>query len=315
MDATVSAGLFQLLRSAEPALTDAVLARAGLHWDALGARVDHQLVLALCEAGAARDPLFGVKAATQLGTSALELVDFLVRSSATFMQALQTTSRYRRLLHEALLFRVTATGEDTVVDCGLDVKAHPALLEFGVSLLALALRNTGYRGRGAIYFAHAAPHELDAYQALLGMPVHFAASFTGGRFETTALERPIPAADPQLHALLVKHADTLLDRLPADDGVVTRVRTLVSGQLDRPPNFDHVARQLRMSPRTLRRRLVQGGVSYQALVDDMRREIALRYVQHDAEDLAFMLGFSDASAFRRAFKRWTGSTPRELRKG
>jgi AraC-like DNA-binding protein len=85
------------------------------------------------------------------------------------------------------------------------------------------------------------------------------------------------------------------------------------------PRFERVAEQLRMSPRTLRRRLTDQGASFQALVDGLRRERAFTYVGGSslrAEDLASLLGFSDANAYRRAFKRWNaqGASARQLAK-
>lgn len=77
------------------------------------------------------------------------------------------------------------------------------------------------------------------------------------------------------------------------------------------PTLAQAAKRLRMSPRTLRRRLSEEGLSYQSLLDEVRKSLALHYLSGpalDAERAAFLLGFAEASSFRRAFKRWTGGS-------
>jgi AraC-like DNA-binding protein len=82
------------------------------------------------------------------------------------------------------------------------------------------------------------------------------------------------------------------------------------------PTLHRMARLLHTSPRTLRRRLEQDGTTYHALLDELRRDLALSYLQEETmevEQVAFLLGFSDASALRRAFRRWTGRSLAEHR--
>jgi AraC-like DNA-binding protein len=83
------------------------------------------------------------------------------------------------------------------------------------------------------------------------------------------------------------------------------------------PSVESVARRMHMSPRTLHRRLQEAETSYRVVVDDLRQDLALRYLAEDRlaiAEAAYLLGFSEASAFHRSFKRWTGRTPADYRR-
>ena len=105
----------------------------------------------------------------------------------------------------------------------------------------------------------------------------------------------------------------LLERMPAATAFVDRVRQLVAGGLVRNgAEAVGVAEGLNMSRRTLQRRLRDEGTSVRDIVDSVRRDLAMRYLcerEIAVAEVAFLLGFSEASAFHRAFKRWTGTTP------
>ena len=137
-------------------------------------------------------------------------------------------------------------------------------------------------------------------------------------FDRERLEAPRPLSDPALHVVLCAHAALLLTHLPDRFSMVERVRQLALQQLLRgDPTVESAARALRMSTRTLASRLQGEGTTFSALLDQMRCELALRYLDEQRltpTEIAFRIGFSHVEAFYRAFKRWTGQTPSAYRK-
>jgi len=120
-----------------------------------------------------------------------------------------------------------------------------------------------------------------------------------------------------LSATLEQHAERLLAALPEARTYATRVREhLVLALQAGEPTLHTVVVALRTSERTLRRRLAEEGVTFSDLLSDVRRELALRYLEDprlSVDEIAFLLGFANGSAFRRAFRRWTGVSPSEKR--
>jgi AraC-like DNA-binding protein len=111
--------------------------------------------------------------------------------------------------------------------------------------------------------------------------------------------------------------DRLLRELELNTGLAGRVRQIFLTCMGQPTSFDLIAGRLKMSPRTLRRKLEQEGTSFRKLIDELRAHAAIKYVRDTdltIEDIAFALGFSDAAAFRHAFRRWTKSAPHEYRR-
>ena len=112
-------------------------------------------------------------------------------------------------------------------------------------------------------------------------------------------------------------SDQLLKRLDRSDTVTGRVRRLLESRIGREGiGLEEIAVEIHMSPATLRRRLDEEGTTFRAIVDELRRELALRYVAEPRVaigEVAFLLGFSTQSAFGTAFRRWTGSSPIEHR--
>ncbi len=111
--------------------------------------------------------------------------------------------------------------------------------------------------------------------------------------------------------------DKLLGELKLSTGLAGRVREIFLACMGQPTGFDLVAERLKMSPRTLRRKLEREGTSFRELIDELRAQAAIKYVRDTdltIEDIAFALGFSDAAAFRHAFRRWTKSAPHEYRR-
>ena len=111
--------------------------------------------------------------------------------------------------------------------------------------------------------------------------------------------------------------DKLLGELKLNTGMAGKVRQSFLSSLGQPTSFELVAERLKMSPRTLRRKLEQEGTSFRELIDELRAHAAIKYVRDTdltIEDIAYALGFSDAAAFRHAFRRWTKSAPHEYRR-
>ncbi|MDH3790706.1 MAG: helix-turn-helix transcriptional regulator, partial [Rhodospirillales bacterium] len=135
--------------------------------------------------------------------------------------------------------------------------------------------------------------------------------------EANLLDAPVRAADNQLLKYLERHAQDVLSQRSGSRDIRHQVQTSIASRLQSgEPTIDTVARELGMSSRTLARRLSEHGVTYRELLNDLRHQLALRYLKdgwHRNSQIAYLLGFSEISAFNHAFKRWTGSTPSNIR--
>jgi AraC-like DNA-binding protein len=136
--------------------------------------------------------------------------------------------------------------------------------------------------------------------------------------ERSLTECPVPAADQQLYLIMKRYLDQVLSEIPQEDSLFAAVRKAIAESMrDGSPQLARVAKTLAMSPRTLQRRLQEGDLDFKKLVEDTRRRFAITYLKDRGNTLAqvaFLLGYSEVSAFNRAFKRWTGSTPLAYRR-
>jgi AraC-like DNA-binding protein len=127
------------------------------------------------------------------------------------------------------------------------------------------------------------------------------------------LDLPFRTADKRLLRIMRRYGDELLRRLKPEQDLLATVRHLVSSSLGSDEGtLDRLATRLHITPRTLQRRLSGEGVSLRSLIDEARREQALRHVSRAGRpfaEIAELLGFDDVTSFHRAFRRWTGVTP------
>ncbi|HET8731419.1 MAG TPA: AraC family transcriptional regulator [Moraxellaceae bacterium] len=169
----------------------------------------------------------------------------------------------------------------------------------------------------AINFVNPAPPDTAIYDAFFGCPVTFGGTLTSVTFPAQYLALPIAHSDPGLRVLLEQQADALLRALPGNKDFEKDLKTALARSLhEGAPTLEHVARRLAMSPRTLQRRLSALDLSFQHLLDRTRAELARGYLLEGnltLSEIALLLGYSEQSAFNRAFRRWTGQTPRALR--
>jgi AraC-like DNA-binding protein len=164
---------------------------------------------------------------------------------------------------------------------------------------------------------HTTPRHADAYREIFHCPVKFDAPRNEIVFSRAVLDAPQPFPDEPLWRLLKRRADDLLVQERARELLHERVRHVLRHEVDLSSvNPSTIARRLGVSPRSLRRRLGDEGHSLSALVDEVRRELSLSELlnpEMPIKRIADRVGFSEVSAFHRAFKRWTGVTPARYR--
>lgn len=169
----------------------------------------------------------------------------------------------------------------------------------------------------AVYFKHSAPESVADHEAYFGCPVYFESDRDALLVSMGTLQTPNKLGDAGISKFFDTHLEAELSKLKDDNSLERRVRIQVSQSLSEGvPMISDVARHLGMSGRTLQRRLAGRGYSYQTLVDESRRQLAKRLLQqtdYSLAEVAFMTGFSEQSAFTRAFRRWAGQTPRSFR--
>jgi AraC-like DNA-binding protein len=170
-----------------------------------------------------------------------------------------------------------------------------------------------------VQFEHALPAgcRVEDYERVFGCPVLFEQAHSALLAPLEYLGLPLRQADAGLLRALEAHALGLLDRLEDDQPLPLRVRAALREMLsDGLPRKERVAARFHMTLRTLQRHLQAAGTSYQAILDQLRRELAEHYLRHSElpiQDIACYLGFSEPRSFHRSFKQWTGQTPGEYR--
>ena len=169
----------------------------------------------------------------------------------------------------------------------------------------------------AVFFKHDAPQSKAKHERHFGCPVHFETDMDALLVPNALLQKPNRLGDKSISKFFDTHLEEELSKYDDDASLERRVRILVSQALSQGvPKISDVASFLGLSGRTLQRRLSDRGYSFQALVDEARRELAerlLRETRYSLAEVAFLTGFSEQSAFNRAFKRWAGQTPRSFR--
>lgn len=169
-----------------------------------------------------------------------------------------------------------------------------------------------------VYFKHAPPSTLEFHEAYFGCPVHFGAEMDAMLLSHESLAEPNVLGDTGITQFLVSHLDQELAAIDDTPALPAQTKSEIARALSEGlPNMADIARQLGLSARSLHRRLADHGLSFQTLTEETRREIAIGMLQQERyalSEIAFLTGYSEQSAFNRAFKRWTGQTPANYRK-
>jgi AraC-like DNA-binding protein len=268
------------------------------------------------------DPFLSLRLPAEVEPRGYGLGELAVRASPTVREALRRMVRYAPLENERLVLALEERGDGVALTC--HVAGHPRgltrhLHEYVLASVLTHTRTlTGLRVvPRAVWFLHARPRHVDALHRFFGTEeVDFGRADNGLLFDAAWMEARLTTADPRLLVTAEQLADSALRaRAPTED-FPARVASRIEEALESGASAEDIAARLHMSKRTLQRRLEEGGLSFQELVDRVRAEKA-RALVHDEHlelaDVAFRLGFSDVSSFSRAFRRWTGVSPGRYR--
>jgi AraC-like DNA-binding protein len=303
----------------------ALFAAAGLDAAALrdpDARFDNAAVNRLWRQATVRsgDPALGLAQAELAKPTNFDIVGYTVLSCPSLRVGLQRLGRYLDIASAAYSMCIEA-GRDTyrfVAQPRQWLEAPRARIDYAFStFVSLCRWAVGRRIEPLVVeFPYAAPADLAPYRGVVSGDLLFGAATPALVFARADLELPLQMANSQLHDMHERLAAEKLARL-AQPQLTRRVRSEIARRLiDSDISCPAIAAVLRMSERTLRRRLQDEGTSYQDTVDLTRRELAQRYLR-DAQlslaHVAFLLGFSDQSNFFRACRRWFAASPTQVR--
>lgn len=263
------------------------------------------------------DPCLGIHAAEHVQPATFHSLGLAVLASQTLEDALVRGARYSRIVSnavdvyvehtplgvkQALRFREGVPPADEAIDLYI-----ASSLKMGRILTGQEIKPVEVKLR-----RRATPEIAAEFRRILATPITFAADENSFTISHAAAQQPLPMANP---ALARQNDQVVVEYLARFDGarIAEKVRAeLISRLPAGEPSRGDVASALHLSEKTLQRRLKDENASYQAILDETRRELAQQYLREGRVsvcEVTFRLGFSDQSSFTRAFKRWTGTAP------
>jgi AraC-like DNA-binding protein len=303
-----------------------LVARAGLSWASLHdpeARVPAGAADALWrEAYAtARDAQLALHAAEAVRFGSYRILDYLGSTGPTLGDGLRRVAAYFRLIDPRGVLKVVESNDRVDLVFGsADNSALPsAAQEYTLAVLLLRAREATAEPWDPLRvgFTFPAPCDIREHVRLFRVRPCFDSRAAAITVSRRVWELPTRSRDPELFALLDAHARLLLGRARSTDPVAQVRRAIATELPGRNPSLAVVARRLGTSRRSLQRKLAAAATSFGDLVDAVRRERAHVFLEARDVSLAevsWLLGFSDQSAFTRAFKRWTRRSPSEYRR-
>jgi AraC-like DNA-binding protein len=259
-------------------------------------------------------PNLGLAVALATPLGAYPLLDYLILTSDTVGDGLVQLARYLHITASPVSVAVHADGDPIRVEVET-VSAFGYEFEAALMVRHFKEETDGAFTAVSISFAHR-PDDVAAFERALGCPVRTAASWNGMTIDRATCGMPMRRRDPILRGFLETQADAILPNMSVRTGVAEDVRRALASRAALGARMSSIARQLGMSERTLQRRLAGDGVSYQDLLEEVRKAAAGRHLDESPfaiSEIAYLLGYSEPAAFHRAFKRWYGTTPEQFR--
>jgi AraC-like DNA-binding protein len=268
------------------------------------------------------DPVLSLHAAEACPLGAYKVIDYMGSSARTVGEAFRYAARYFKLINTAVTLRIDESGDpvtfDVAGESGATGVSRP-YAEYCLAVFVLHVRAaTGVAfPLRRVTFTHRLPPDVSEHERIFGCTVRFEAEHDRLVVDRSAWETPTRGAHSGVLGVLIEHADLLLSKLPRGPDLIERTRRAIGGRLrGGDPSLESVARELGMSERSLQRHLRELGYTYNALADEVREATARLYLEQPdiaLAEIGYLLGFADQSTFNRAFKRWTGCTPKQAR--
>ena len=285
-------------------------------------RVQYQIRFLNLAADALHDEFLGFHLAQSIDLRELGLLYYVAASSEILGMALQRAARYSSVINEGVSLKYI-DGKDIVVAfhyVGVSRHLDQHQIEFFVTALVRLCRQlTGLRVvPSRVSLTHQRNGPCSELIELLGGDVKFGAAVDEVTFAAAMKQIPVVSADPYLNTHLVTYFEEALSRRSTTRG---SFRTSVENAI--VPLLPHgkvrvgeIARQLGVSQRTFARRLSSEGITFSEVLESLRSDLAERYLAEEGmsiSQIAWLLGYQEVSALTHAFKRWTGTTPRQAR--
>ncbi|MFT6958751.1 MAG: AraC-like DNA-binding protein [Halieaceae bacterium] len=306
----------------EDLLAGTTLAETGI--SGIGARVSEsdfaQLVSNALEL--TTNPSLGLDLGMRLNLGAHAVLGQAFMTCKDLRQVMDLFLKYYHLLSPALYLEFETVGDR----CILTTVSTPEQnsVHFAYELMYAGMLNTlrGLLNREdldiALEVPYAAPDHAGRYYQIFGDNISFDCFRGRISFDRALLDANLPSSNTALRSLYEEECARLLADLEEADSIAEQTLRLLRKLEGQYPQMPQIAQMLNFSSRTYRRRLEQESESYQSLLDKVRAEHATRYLQNTRlplSTIAYMIGFNDSSNFRRAYFKWTGRSPRNVRHG
>jgi AraC-like DNA-binding protein len=267
------------------------------------------------------DPAFALRAADHWHPSHLKALGYAWLVSGSLYTALSRLERFICIPAGRTLLTCTETegGLCTTYDTGRgDTELGHAMADFGLSLI-ISMCRANFGGTVhllSVSLRRPVPANPEPYQRFFNCEITFGADRDAFVLPWKIVNRPLPTANAEFAQIFDDILVSELAQLTGADLVHRCRRFLMESLSSGEPTEERLADAMSMSRRTLQRKLAEHGLSYRAILDKIRHDLARRHLSSDGKsltDIAFLLGFSEQSAFARAFKRWQGISPSEYR--
>jgi AraC-like DNA-binding protein len=270
------------------------------------------------------DPHLPYRIGTSIHISAYGMYGFAILCCPDFRKAMAFAELYHALA--APLATIEFTEEDGVANwviepnprAATDPQIYRFITEMQIGIHISLMRDI----MGAAFtpeqitLAYPKAHDFGLTADQIGCRLSFASSTNQIMFRSEWLDQAANLGNKTTYPAVVAICDDLLNDLKSRIGIAGEIRAFLLRNITNPPTLATIAELLEVSDRSLRRQLREQGISFRGLLDELRMQIALKYLRTTRlanEDIALALGFSDATNFRRAFRRWTNKSPTEIR--
>jgi len=269
------------------------------------------------------DPYFGLHMGETSNTEDLSIFGYIISSCHTIRDAFEKVGKYYGMIGSLLYIYIQIEGDR--VKIVYDMRKHfpnkcirhcieTGLLNFYNMVRNIASRPVAIR---EVWMKSEPPENISEYNRIFNCPVLFNQPVSALVFPSKILDIPLRYPNPTLLALLEHHANSFLSKIDENDYLSRKISLLLFKKIQgERSTIEDIADNLGMSVRNIQHILKKEGITFREIYNNVRKELAKSYLaekHYTIDDISYLLGFSEPSVFRKAFKAWTGMTPGNFR--